>query len=242
MKANDCSKGPFRLLKVTAIFFMTVIGWSIFPANIDTLGKALATISSFGVQSPVKKPIDLVMIRSELPSFISEPLCVSPEMAWTQRGHNRSEQMPALPDIHKQNQKIPYYRIIVQAAGRYRVDPYLIRAIIFAESGFNPRAKSKRGARGLMQLMPSTAKSLGIHDLFDPAQNIDGGVRYFKSLLDRFDGDIQLALAAYNAGARHVRNYDGIPPFRATKHYIRKVLKFQKKYKVETHLFSQQTV
>jgi soluble lytic murein transglycosylase-like protein len=85
-----------------------------------------------------------------------------------------------------------------------------------------------------MQLMPSTAKALGVGDIWDPEENIDGGVRYFRSLLDRFDGDVQLALAAYNAGSRHVRNYEGIPPFKATQHYIKKVLKFHKKFKKET--------
>lgn len=131
------------------------------------------------------------------------------------------------------NESIPFHGIIIQAAGRYEVDPHLIRAIILAESGYNPKAKSKKGARGLMQLMPSTAKSLGVEDIYDPEENIDGGVRYFRSLLDRFDGDVQLALAAYNAGSRHVRNYEGIPPFKATQRYIKKVLKFHKKFKLQ---------
>lgn len=131
------------------------------------------------------------------------------------------------------SESVPFHGIIVQVAGRYEVDPHLIRAIIFAESGYNPRAKSKKGARGLMQLMPSTAKSLGVEDIYDPEENIDGGVRYFRSLLDRFDGDVQLALAAYNAGSRHVRNYDGVPPFRATQLYVKKVLKFHKLFKAE---------
>jgi len=138
-----------------------------------------------------------------------------------------------LPDKVLANGSIPFHGIIIQVAGRYEVDPHLIQAIIFAESGYNPRAKSKKGARGLMQLMPSTAKSLGVENIYDPEENIDGGVRYFRSLLDRFDGDVQLALAAYNAGSRNVRNYEGIPPFKATRHYIKKVLKFHKKFKMK---------
>jgi len=137
------------------------------------------------------------------------------------------------PDEALPKESIPYHGIIIQVAGRYEVDPHLVRAIIFAESGFNPKAKSKKGARGLMQLMPSTAKALGVQNIYDPHENIDGGVRYFRSLLDRFDGDVQLALAAYNAGSRHVRNYEGIPPFKATRHYIKKVLKFHEKYKMQ---------
>lgn len=127
----------------------------------------------------------------------------------------------------------PYHEVIVRASESYRVDPALIRAIIMAESGYNPNAVSHRGARGLMQLMPTTAKSLGVEDAFDPALNIDGGVRYFKKLLDRFKGDVELALAAYNAGSRYVRKYNGVPPFRATRLYIKKVLHYHKKYKQE---------
>jgi soluble lytic murein transglycosylase-like protein len=138
-----------------------------------------------------------------------------------------------VPDGASSNESIPYHGIIVQAAGRYEVDPHLIRAIILAESNYNPKAKSKKGARGLMQLMPSTAKSLGVENIYDPEENINGGVRYFRSLLDRFDGDVQLALAAYNAGSRHVRKYAGIPPFKATQRYIKKVLKFHRKFKMQ---------
>ncbi|MBT8339584.1 MAG: lytic transglycosylase domain-containing protein [Desulfatitalea sp.] len=126
--------------------------------------------------------------------------------------------------------KPPFHDHIMQAARTYQVDPYLIRAIIIAESSYNPLAVSRCGARGLMQLMPRTAKSLGVADSFDPAMNIDGGVRYFKLLLDRFQGDVHLALAAYNAGSRYVRQYGGVPPFRATRNYIKKVLHYQKKF------------
>lgn len=127
----------------------------------------------------------------------------------------------------------PFHEYIMRAAQAYEVDPALIRAIILAESSYNPQAVSNRGARGLMQLMPTTARSLGVLDSFDPAMNIDGGVRYFKLLLDRFQGDVSLALAAYNAGSRYVRKYGGVPPFRATRDYIKKVLRYQKKFRNE---------
>ena len=121
--------------------------------------------------------------------------------------------------------------IIMEVAGRHKLDPALIKAIIMAESGHNPKAVSKRGAKGLMQLMPITAKSLGVEDVFDPEHNIKAGVVYFKKLLNQFNGDVKLALAAYNAGSRKVRKYKGIPPFKATRIYIRKVFKYYELYK-----------
>jgi soluble lytic murein transglycosylase-like protein len=121
--------------------------------------------------------------------------------------------------------------IVIQAAGRYQVDPALVKAIIMAESGYNARAISKRGAKGLMQLMPATAQALGVEDIFNPKQNISGGVRYFKQLVNQFNGDVKLALAAYNAGSKKVRYYQGIPPFKATRYYIKKVFKYYQIYK-----------
>ena len=127
--------------------------------------------------------------------------------------------------------KHPYNPIIKKAAERYEIDPALVKAVIMAESNYNPRAISKVGARGLMQLMPATAEALGVEDCFNPEHNIHGGVRYLRQLLDRFDGDIELALAAYNAGSRKVRKYNGIPPFRATQIYIEKVSAYYERYK-----------
>jgi hypothetical protein len=124
-----------------------------------------------------------------------------------------------------------YYPLIVKVARRYEVDPLLVKAIIAAESGFNPNAVSHVGAQGLMQLMPRTAKSLGVEDAFNPEHNINGGVKYFKKLLDRFGGDVQLALAAYNAGSRKVHKYRGVPPFSETQNYIEKVFKFHTDFK-----------
>ncbi|RJQ62194.1 MAG: hypothetical protein C4530_05280 [Desulfobacteraceae bacterium] len=120
--------------------------------------------------------------------------------------------------------------IVIRAAQEYGVDPAIIKAIIKAESGYNPQAVSNRGAKGLMQLMPNTAKSLGVEDIFCPEQNILAGVKYFKQLLDEFRGSTKLALAAYNSGSQKVKKYKGIPPFKTTQLYIKKVFKYQKEY------------
>jgi soluble lytic murein transglycosylase-like protein len=124
-----------------------------------------------------------------------------------------------------------YNPIILEAANLNDVDITMVKAIIMAESSYNRRSVSRYGARGLMQLMPATAKSLGVKDVFNPHENIHAGVRYYKSLLKRFDGDEKLALAAYNAGATNVRRYKGVPPFKETRRYIKKVLSYQQFYR-----------
>jgi len=121
--------------------------------------------------------------------------------------------------------------LIIKAANAHKVDPALIKAVIMAESGYNPKALSKKGAGGLMQLMPSTAEALGVEDIFDPEHNINAGVIYLKRLMAIFKGDIKLALAAYNAGVRKVKMYQGIPPFKATQFYINKVFKYYEHYR-----------
>ena len=118
-----------------------------------------------------------------------------------------------------------YAPIIAAAAARYGVDPDLVHAVVRAESAYKPRARSHAGACGLMQLMPATAQRFGVRDIWDPAQNVRGGVAYLRFLLDRFDGDIRLVLAAYNAGEGAVAKYGNrIPPYRETRTYVRRVL------------------
>lgn len=119
--------------------------------------------------------------------------------------------------------------IIASAADKHGVDPSLIKAVIRAESGFRSGAVSRTGAQGLMQLMPGTARALGV-DPTDPGQNIDGGVRYLKQQLDRFGGDVKMALAAYNAGPGTVAKYDGVPPYAETQRYVMDVLRYQDCY------------
>lgn len=115
---------------------------------------------------------------------------------------------------------------IKEIAGRYGVSASLVESVIRAESAFNPSAISRKGAQGLMQLMPQTASSLGVRNAFDPKQNIEGGVRHLRYLIDRYPGNLTLAVAAYNAGEGAVDRYRGVPPFPETQDYVRKVLQF----------------
>jgi soluble lytic murein transglycosylase-like protein len=127
-------------------------------------------------------------------------------------------------DVHTYDDEIKHY------AKQFGVDPTLVRAVIHAESAFNPNAVSSAGAGGLMQLMPQTAARFGVSDRFNPDENIAGGVAYLAFLLDLFHGDRQLAVAAYNAGEGAVQKYSGVPPYNETQNYVTRVLDLQKRY------------
>jgi len=124
--------------------------------------------------------------------------------------------------------------LIVRLSKKHGIDPALVKAVVKVESNFNPKATSSVGAKGLMQIMPDTAKDLGIKDLYDPKDNLEGGIKYLKRLLKKYDNDISLALAAYNAGPGNVDKHNGVPPFKETRNYVRKVLKAYTKYAQKT--------
>jgi soluble lytic murein transglycosylase-like protein len=137
----------------------------------------------------------------------------------------------ALDSSNSSGSYTSYEEVIRSASDRHNIDADLIRAVIKVESDFNSVARSNKGAMGLMQLMPDTARLHKVMDVFDPTDNIEGGVRHLKLLLSRYQGDLELSLAAYNAGIKAVEKYGGIPPFSETKEYVRRVLSFYQTYR-----------
>jgi hypothetical protein len=131
---------------------------------------------------------------------------------------------PAKTDSAKSTSAIPLNQVVDTASATYHLDPDLVNSVIHAESGFNSHAVSSKGARGLMQLMPATANQLGVNDAFDPQANVDGGSRYLRELLERYNFDLVKALAAYNAGPLRVEQYQGVPPFRETRAYVARIV------------------
>jgi hypothetical protein len=156
------------------------------------------------------------MFAMSLPSHASKPPNIN--ISTSEGFVSTTEDYRPLPAT------IAYNDAIAEAAELYNLDPNLIRAIIRAESAFNPFAVSRAGAQGLMQLMPAVAEELNVLDPFDPRQNIFGGARYLRWLLDRNDGNLDLAVASYNAGPGAVARYNGIPPYRETRNYVSRIL------------------
>ena len=134
--------------------------------------------------------------------------------------------LPAKPIV-----KAPYRELVEAAAARYKVDADLITSVIAVESNFDPKALSPKNARGLMQLLPETAERLGVQNIYDPKENIEAGTRYLRELLQRYNNDLALALAAYNAGPERVQQYGRVPPFAETLSYVRRVKRTYEKSK-----------
>jgi hypothetical protein len=201
-----------RRLSNSVIFLLGILAFWALPAH----GQIVSYLDASGKR---------VFINSD-PTPVRAPktplLGTNADGTKTRTTQTPSSESPELSAIEQANrEKIEV--MIREVSDRYRVDPALVRAVIQTESNWNSRAVSRKGAQGLMQLVPGTAQQLGVNNAFDPKQNLDGGVRYLHSLLERYNGDLDRALAAYNAGPGAVDRAGGIPQYRETRDYVQKV-------------------
>lgn len=203
------------------------MGEKIYTDMIDNeYAKIISRNASLGLSDQIVNQIDQTENKGSLCRALdqlkSQPWMVDSKFVSTDNRMTRAATV--------QNQVAQWDHIIDEASKKFGVDRHLITAIIRQESAGNPRAVSSAGAKGLMQLMDTTAEMMGVRRVFDPRENIMGGVGYLKMLLKQFGGNEQLALASYNAGPNAVRKYGGIPPYRETQQYVHKVLSFKELY------------
>jgi soluble lytic murein transglycosylase-like protein len=189
-------------------------------ADLSAVASRISQITGAPVQLPGMPQ------QQDAPSFSAQ---LQAQMAQQDLGEGTSD--AAAPDAPAMVPPAQIDALVNDNAQSQNVDPALIKAIIANESGFNANATSNVGAQGLMQLMPSTAAGLGVANAYDPAQNVAGGTKYIKGLLDRFNGDVPLAVAAYNAGPNAVEKYGGVPPYAETQNYVQNVLASYAKYR-----------
>ena len=201
-----------RGLSNSVIILLGIMGLWAIPARgqivsyKDASGKRLFVNADPAPVQPPKKALLQTAANGSMPRSTPAPSAASTEMSAAELA-NREK----IEDM------------IREVSDRYRVDPALVRAVIQTESNWNTSAVSRKGAQGLMQLVPETAQQLGVNNAFDPKQNLDGGVRYLHSLLERYNGDLDRALAAYNAGPGAVDRAGGVPRYRETREYVQKV-------------------
>lgn len=193
---------------------------------------AIATIVTAVFAAPAEADVYYYKDKNGVFHFTNEPrpgatlfhMDASVERLAAKRPESRAARQRAVA------RSADYDAVIEKWATAYDVEPALIRAVIRAESGFNLRAVSRSGARGLMQLMPTTAKAHGVRNPYSAEDNIRGGVKHLRGLLDRYGGNVTMALAAYNAGEAHVDRHRGMPPIAETKSYVARVLKYRREY------------
>lgn len=184
---------------------------------------AMASMGSPALMLPGLRDQRMLGQRSSMLPPATGPL-------WNTSSGAASAQVSGRNDGLTATEAVPYSDLIASMAKKYNVSPSLVAAVVRAESGFDPKAVSKAGAKGLMQLMDDTARTLGVTDPFNPNQNIDGGTRFLSGLLKRYNGNTTLALAAYNAGEGAVEKYAGIPPYKETKDFVSSVLGYWRQF------------
>ncbi|MFO0660545.1 MAG: lytic transglycosylase domain-containing protein [Polyangiaceae bacterium] len=207
--------------------------------DVTTTGSVAAVGANAATERPAmqprrsSKPSSIEMVSNAVPDiFDTNQSFVTTEVTPLRSGGARTAALrtPAMPTLETNAAAIPYMSLVQEAASMFALPPELILAVMKVESNFNPRALSKKGAMGLMQLMPTTAASLGVTDPYDPRQNIMGGARYLRTLVNDFDGEVSLALAGYNAGAGAVRRSGGVPGNAETQGYVPLVMAIYKAY------------
>jgi len=210
-------KRTFKIISLAIWSYVVLTNYSIVAkqTDVDTNDGAI------GIVSIAKEPLEG---NDNTSSLLTTPVKIQ----------LKSPSVPETPPSND-NPKISFYNSIIEEASLFhQIDPDLIRAIVMVESRYKPSSISRRKAKGLMQIMPKTAASLGVKNIHDPKENIFAGTKYFRYLLDRFNGDVELALASYNAGAKKVIQNDGIPPYKETHNFVENVFKYYAYYKIES--------
>ncbi len=217
--------GQQALIKSEAIPGETFIGRliDVYPSN----SKTHTAKVRFEASNPKGKLKPEMQASLEIKVLLSQKMGIPGGSTTASSSSSEPETRDAVADY----QRTAYDKLIAQLSKKYKVDFHLIKAMIRTESGFNPYAVSRKGARGLMQLMPETAQQMNVSNIFDPRENIEGGIRYFKYLASLFHNDLTLSLAAYNAGEKTVAQYQGIPPYSETIDYVKKVMALYHSYK-----------
>ncbi len=199
---------------------MELTGLDITLRRMQAIESTFNSLSSFGMETPQSSQDFQKILDAKMPEKPKDTPFAD-KIFSSNLASNRTSGSSGNADIDA---------LIEQYSAKNGLDSAFVKAVIKQESGFQPKVTSHCGAMGLMQLMPATASSLGVKDAYDPEQNIAGGTKYLKGLLDRFGGDKSLALAAYNAGPNAVAKYNGIPPYKETQNYVKNIMSMYQKY------------